>query len=573
MNTLCLATLRDKIRPIIQELYPQQQSDILVDQILECAATWSSHKTHYLPLSQNTAYLITYGDAISAPENSPLQALHTFSRRYLQGTLSDIHLLPMFPYSSDDGFSVIDYYQVNPELGSWTDIQSLSADFSLMFDCVINHISQHSQWFIEYLKGNNDYQDFFITTHEHDDYRHVVRPRTSPLMSSFTQQDGQPVKVWTTFSEDQIDLNFKSPKVLLESINILFSYAAHGATSIRLDAIGFIWKEPGTSCIHLPQAHQIIRLWRILLDAVFSGCRIITETNVPHQENISYFGNGDEAHMVYQFPLPPLTLHTFLRGNACKLRQWSASLDNEKLPDGATFFNFLASHDGIGLRPTEDLLEDAEREFLVSETLRKNGKVSWKNNSDGTTSPYELNINFLSALSEPGDNNQTKAAKTTAAHAILLSLKGVPAIYYHSLLGSENDLQGLAQTGINRRINREKLTLSEIESSLNHPDTLRNMVFGQLKNLLQIRKQHPAFSPLAQQTTLLLPDALFGVERYDRHSGEKVTCVVNVSAEFQQLSLDVRGECLISGNSFNGELTLAPWQVVWIKHYSRDLSV
>lgn len=566
MNPHAFTTLRSQIRPLIQALYPEHNSEALVERILACVQKRSPGTQLNPSLNEKTAYLITYGDAISTASHTPLQALHAFSRQYLQPAISDIHLLPMYPYSADDGFSVIDYYQVDPALGSWSDIHALSRDFSLMFDCVINHISRHSKWFTEYLEGVPARQNFFIEGNEYTDYRHVVRPRTSPLLTTFTRADGHAVNIWTTFSDDQIDLNFASPDVLIESIQLLFTYAAHGATSIRLDAIGFIWKASGTTCIHLPQTHQIIRLWRLLLDAVFPGCRIITETNVPHRENISYFGKGDEAHMVYQFPLPPLVLHAFLRGNTQWLRQWSESLDNQPLPEGTTFFNFLASHDGIGLRPTEDLLDNHERDFLVSETLRKQGRVSWKNNSDGSTSPYELNINFLSALSEPGDNDQIKTAKTTAAHAILLSLRGVPAIYYHSLLGSENDLRGVEQSGINRRINRQKLALAELENDLADPENLRSRVFRSLGNLLQVRKKHPAFSPAAAQTTLPLGSALFGVERHDPHSGETVTCVVNITDENQSLTLDRRGVCLISGMSYNGEVSLSPWQVMWIRH-------
>lgn len=566
MNPTNFSPLRDQILPVLQTLYPEQDASTLADTILTLAHKWMPENSHRLPLRESTVYLITYGDAFTDADTPPLNALHRFVRRFLSATVSDIHLLPMFPYSSDDGFSVTDYYQVNPALGDWQDIRALSGDFSLMFDCVINHISQHSAWFSGYLQGEPAWQPFFIPADEQGDYRQVTRPRALPLLTPFVRHDGETVHLWTTFSDDQIDLNFRSPEVLLESINILLHYAAHGATSIRLDAIGFIWKEPGTSCIHLPQVHQIIRLWRAILDTVFPGCRLITETNVPHHENIRYFGQGDEAHMVYQFPLPPLTLHAFLRGNARWLREWSCSLDREVLPDGVTFFNFLASHDGIGVRPTENLLDEQERDFLVSETLRKQGRVAWKHNGDGTRSPYELNINYLSALCEPDDSNEVKIARTTAAHAILFALRGVPALYYHSLLGSENDLSGMETSGINRRINREKLSLATLETELTTPGTLRYGVFSSLNKLLQLRQKHPAFSPRAAQKTLLLDDAFFGVERRSLDGEDTLTCVVNVSTGRQTLRLNVSGTCILNGETFTGVCTLEPWQVLWIKH-------
>ncbi|MCS2157291.1 alpha-amylase family glycosyl hydrolase [Scandinavium sp. H11S7] len=561
-----LTLLHDPVLSLLEALYPEQDNQTLTESILSLARKWMADSCSHPVLSESTVYLITYGDAFTETNVPALNVLHRFAHHFLRETVSDIHLLPMFPYSSDDGFSVTDYYQIDPALGNWQDIQALSGDFSLMFDCVINHISQHSSWFTQYLQGNPSRQHFFIEADEHADYRQVTRPRALPLLTPFVRQDGRQVHLWTTFSDDQIDLNFRSPEVLLESINILLHYAAHGATSIRLDAIGFIWKEAGSTCIHLPQVHQIIRLWRLILNSVFPGCRLITKTNVPHHENIRYFGRGDEAHMVYQFPLPPLTLHAFLRGNARWLRAWSHSLDCEALPDGVTFFNFLASHDGIGVRPTENLLEEEERDFLVSETLRKEGRVAWKDNGDGTRSPYELNINYLSALCEPDDSNDIKVAKTTAAHAILLALKGVPALYYHSLLGSENDLAGMTSSGINRRINREKLVLSLLATELVDPESLRCGVFGNLNQLLQLRRKHPAFSPHAAQKTLDLVDAFFGLERHDPQSGETLTCVVNVSPERQMLQLNCSGTCLISGCVFTGNLVLEPWQVVWVQH-------
>jgi len=343
-------------------------------------------------------------------------------------------------------------------------------------------------------------------------------------------------------------------------------YAASGGQSIRLDAIGYIWKEVGTQCIHLPQAHNIIKVWRTILDEVIPGTRLITETNVPHHENISYFGEGDEAHMVYQFPLPPLVLHAFLRRDTTTLTQWAQSLNAEARYPKTTYFNFLSSHDGIGLRPTETFLSDDERKYMAQETLRKEGRVSYKDNGDGTHSPYELNINYLSALTEPEDDIDLKARKFLAAQALLLSFIGVPAIYIHSLLGSENDLDGMHQSGLNRRINRKKLKLDDVEAGLEKADSLSARVFYGLSHLIKHRREHPAFSPQAGQRVFDLGKALFAMERYDPQTEDRITCVFNISNQSQVVKLAIEGKDLISGEAFNGQTRLQPWQVVWIKH-------
>lgn len=560
MNKSQLKTL---IRETLTQLYPQEDNQAIAAKIEQLIQRWKPRAHTAVPLDQSRIWMIAYGDSICAKGAKPLAILHLFAKLWLKGTISDIHLLPMFPWSSDDGFSVVDYRQIDPNLGQWSDIEALAGDFNLMFDFVINHISQHSPWFQGYLRGEPRYQNYFINADPNDDYNQVIRPRTLPLLTPFKRVTGENAHIWTTFSADQIDLNFHEPEVLLESIDVLLEYASRGAQAIRLDAVGFLWKEKNSSCIHLPQTHLIIKLWRAILEETWPDCLLITETNVPHQENISYLGSGDEAHMVYQFPLPPLTLHAFLRGDASWLRQWAKSLEQETFPDNTTFFNFLASHDGIGLRPVENILSTEEKTFLVSEVERKQGRISWRTNPDGSQSPYEMNINFLSALSEPGEGPDVQVARFSAAHAILFMLQGVPAIYYHSLLGSENDLNGMKTSGINRRINREKLDFAATHQALITSGSLQARIYTALSKLLRVRKQHPAFSPSASQQVLELPKALFGVKR--QITGETLYCVVNVTGITQSLSLPVEGTDLLTGSTFNGVCQLTGWQTVWIR--------
>lgn len=556
-----------RLETLLSSIYPREHIADLIREIFHLAEKWQygAHKNSQW-VDGNSVYLITYGDSIQHNDQKPLATLNQFARKHLRHIISDIHILPMFPYSSDDGFSVIDYRRVDEHLGGWSDLQQLSEQFSLMFDCVINHISRSSDWMQGYLQDEPYYKDYFIEANPELDYSRVVRPRALPLLSPFIKADGSQIYLWTTFSEDQVDINFKNPQVLLESIDVLLQYAASGGQSIRLDAIGYIWKEPGTACIHLPQTHNIIKVWRTLLDYILPGTRLITETNVPHHENISYFGHGDEAHMVYQFPLPPLTLHAFLRQDTRVLTQWAKGLSAEARYPHTTYFNFLASHDGIGLRPTETFLDDSDRLFMAQEVIRKQGRVSYKDNGDGTHSPYELNINYLSAITEPEDKNEQKANKFIAAQSVLLSIVGVPAIYYHSLLGSENDLEGMHQSGINRRINRQKLTLQELEFELASHNSLRALVFNGLSDLIAIRRAHSAFSPQSGQRVMELGHSLFALERYDPQQEDRISCVVNISDRRQPLTLELPGEDLISGKAFNGSMTLQPWQVVWIKH-------
>jgi len=499
-------------------------------------------------LSERDSILITYGDQVREPGKFPLQTLADFCQTHLRGTVSGIHILPFYPWSSDDGFSVKDYRTVDPALGGWRDIERLGRSFRLMFDGIINHASAQGAWFQSFLRDEKPYRDYFLTVEGDPDLSKVVRPRTLPLLTEFSTTAG-PRRVWTTFSADQVDLDFHNPDVLLEIFDILLMYAQRGAQFIRLDAIAYLWKEIGTSCIHLPQTHAIIQLLRTVLDEVAPHVRLITETNVLHSDNISYFGDGkNEAQLVYNFALPPLTLHTLRTGDAAVLSGWAAGLD---LPsDQTTFFNFLASHDGIGLNPARGLLSPAEIDALIEQTLAHGGLISYKQNPDGSQSPYEMNINYFDALSNPASDEplELQVGRFMATQAIMLALRGVPGIYFHSLFGSRNWKEGVEQTHHNRTINRQKLERSALESELANPASLRAQVFGRYRQLLAQRAASPAFHPHGGQKVLDVGPSVFGLLRTSPDDSQQVTCLQNVTAQTQ---------------SALGH-TLAPYQTLWI---------
>jgi sucrose phosphorylase len=483
------------------------------------------------PLTERDVLLITYPDQVREPGARPLQTLSEFCETHARDVVSGIHLLPFYPWSSDDGFAVKDYFAVDPAFGSWQDVLRLGRSFDLMIDAVFNHLSVQGEWFGRFLRDEPEFHDFFVTIEGDPDLSQVVRPRALPLLTEFQTARG-PRRVWTTFSADQADLNFKNPRVLLAVLEALLFYASQGARFIRLDAIAFLWKEMGTTCLHLPQAHAVVQLMRAVLDEAAPHVLLVTETNVPQAENVSYFGDGmNEAQLVYNFALPPLVLHSFATGNAAKLTRWAQSL---ALPSArVTFFNFLASHDGIGLNPARGILNEAEIDALVRRTLEHGGWISYKDMPDGSRWPYEMNINYLDALSNPAEREPAAwaARKFLTAHAILLSLQGVPGIYFHSMFGSRGDRAGAQAGGIPRRINREKLDRFRLEEQLHQARSLRRCVWRGFQKLLRIRRAQGAFHPQAAQRVLAMNERVFAVCRISPEKESRVFCLHNVSAQ------------------------------------------
>jgi glycosidase len=557
--------LLQKVKEKLHHIYEDKYQDSMLAEMDALITRWEKEQWgSNVPLSQQHVWLITYGDSIYEAGKPALETLHTFLTNHIGQAITDVHLLPMFPYTSDDGFSVKDYRAINPALGDWDHITALSKDYRLMFDFVANHLSKSSAWFQGYLHGDANYQGYFIPQNPAFDESQVTRPRTSPLFHEYTGKAGTKT-AWTTFSEDQVDLNFRDVSVLLEMTGILLLYAFRGATSIRLDAIGFLWKESGTTCMHLPQTHAVIQLWQLLLDHLKPHTQIITETNVPHQENISYFGDGtNEANMVYQFALPPLVFYTFTVHRADKLKQWAKTV--QRISDQATYFNFLASHDGIGLRPVEGILTEAEIQLLANKVEANGGRVSYRTNHDGSQSIYELNINYMDALvnKEEDTTEDLQIQKMLAAHAILLSMIGVPAIYYHSLLGSHNDIEGVEDSGINRRINRQKLEYHQLVDELKH-NQHRQSIFTRLTEMIHLRQQESAFSPFAFQSVLDLGDSLFALKRENESTGEIIYLVVNVDCHAIDVETNLVGTNLVTNRQVDGRLKLGAYEFVWIK--------
>lgn len=581
--------LTHRVAGHLHSIYQSLEADIDVDTLTqqcidamqlskaECEHSPPSHQNHW---SEQDIVLITYGNSITAPGTQPLAVLKEFLDTHTDNAINGVHILPFFPYCSDDGFAVMDFNAVNPVLGDWDDINAVSSNYRLMADLVINHCSSEHQWFKNFIAGAVPGDEYFYTADPDDNLSQVVRPRTSALLQPVETANGTQ-HVWCTFSHTQVDLDFRNPQVLLEFIKIVRFYLDQGVRIFRLDAVAFIWKQVGTSCLNLHETHEIVRLLRLLIEHAQSDAIIITETNIPNRENLEYFGNANEAHCIYNFSLPPLLLHALIVGNSYYLKQWMMSMPPAQ--NGTTYFNFIASHDGIGLRPTEGLLSNREIDSMVGVMENFGGKVSYRKLSSGEAKPYEINISLFDALQGTQDGPDKYAIERfICAHAIMFALEGIPGLYIHSLLGTRNDYARMEREGHNRAINRHQWDYQALQTAIsddasgNGEHSHHAAIFKQLKQLLAIRIRQPAFHPNATQFTLHLGDTIFGFWRQSSDRQQSIFCIANIDKNPCTLplsSVNLIGTDdwydLISGerySDYNDNIELQPYQTVWISN-------
>lgn len=518
--------------------------------------------------------LIAYADSFRRSEEAPLTTFRHFMATGIGSLVDSIHILPFYPWSSDDGFAVKDFVAVADEYGDWDNIHNLAENYKLMFDGVINHVSAENSWFKGFLAGDPQYADFFIRVGQDElpRLKNVVRPRTLPLVHSFPMPEEEAL-IWTTFSRDQVDLNYANPQVLMAIIKVILFYAKNGASYLRLDAIAYLWKRLDTWCIHLPETHVVIQVIRKVLELAKQTTLIISETNVPHADNISYWGTGDnEAHLVYNFSLPPLLLHSVYSGDTSALNTWAGRLTFPY--PSAHFLNFTASHDGIGVTPLQGLIETSQIQSICDQVKTLGGHVSLKATESGGEIPYELNINWLDAMALPNDPVNEISAKQIdrffLTQAIMLSFKGMPAIYYHSLLGSRGWQAGPETHGSPRSINRKKLDATLLEQELLDNDSLRFRIFSRYAQLLRVRQQQPAFSPSASQEILNCPAGGFALMRHGQ-AGAKMLCLYNFKPQrlefsmLDQFSSDGDLRDLLNGTTVsNGSIGIQGYGMAWL---------
>ncbi len=572
------ATFSTRLTKLVQEIYPDLDAHILSSQIIEAFWPDDAHrrKRGRVPSnklwSEHDAVLITYGNSIVDGQHKPLDLLHDFLLRKMKGVVNGVHILPFFPYTSDDGFAVTDYRAVNPELGGWADIRRIADEFHLMSDLVLNHVSSQGPWFNAYRQGQAPYDRYFFEASPEDDLNEVVRPRTTPLLQEVETPQG-PRHVWCTFSHDQVDLDFRNPEVLIEMLRIIRLHIDNGVRILRLDAVAFLWKEIGTSCIHLRQTHAVVQLMRLLCDFATETVVLLTETNVPRTENLSYFGNRNEAHVVYNFPLPPLILHAMQSGSARFLHRWQTAMPPAQL--GCAYLNFTASHDGIGMRPADGVLPAQEKARMIETVEAAGGLVSMRSLPGGGQEPYELNCAFFEAVRRTfKGEDEHHIDRFLCSQTIVMSLEGIPAFYIHSMLATPNDHEAVARRGMNRAINRHRWDYPTLLEKLDDPESTNSEVLRRMSERLKLRARQTAFRPNATQFTLSLDERVFGLWRQSLDRDQSIFALHNVSDEELRVSPTavnlIEGETwldLLTGEEIdaNGEdIVFAAYQCRWI---------
>ena len=562
--------IRSRLNNIYKVILSKKDIDYFENEIVQIIEKFNKKNPKKKKnISEKTTLVICYGDSVYSEKKKSIRVFQNFFQKKLKNYFNTIHFLPFYPSSSDSGFAVKDHYKVENKLGNWSDIKNVSKSSDVMADMVINHSSARGLWFRNFLKKKEPGKDYFLTVDAKFNTSKVVRPRDHKLLKKikiFKKSD----YLWRTFSPDQIDLNFKNPSVLIEFIKIMIHLINNGVTIFRLDAIAYLWKENRTKCINLKQTHEIIKLLRNIIELLNIQTTIITETNLPEKENLSYFGKNDEANWIYNFSLPPLLIHAFLFENSSFLNKWSKNLPNTKNEN--CYLNFIASHDGIGIRPTEGLLDEQTLNNFLKR-LKKNGsKFSFRKVQNKVKKVYEANITVFNALKKSDYDQKGKfnLERYVSAHAIMISFEGIPAIYFNSLFGTSNDEAKFIITGNNRDVNRYRWNLKNITSKLKNNESKQSIFYNKLCYLLNIRRKQKAFHPNATRLNLNFGPKIYGFKRISKDRKQTIICITNISSQKQKIK--VHKENLKFRNLMNSKtkivnkqfLLLDPFETIWL---------
>ncbi len=564
--------IKRKLNFIYKSTKSKKELKIYADEIFQVINKYNKlgKKVKKLRVSEKTLALICYGDSLlNGNKEKTIKIFKKFFKKKLDKFFEIIHFLPFYPSSSDSGFAVKDHYQVDKKLGNWSEIYKQSKRTNIMADIVINHASSKGLWFKNFLANKSPGKDYFLTVGKKFDISKVIRPRENKLLkriSIFKKNN----LLWRTFSNDQIDLNFKNPKVLLRFIKIIINLANNGVTIFRLDAIAYLWKKSGSNCVNLKETHEIIRLFRIVCNSLKSKPIIITETNLPEKENLSYFGvKNNESHWIYNFSLPPLLIHSFLFEDSTYLNKWSKNLPMTRI--GNNYLNFIASHDGIGMRPAEGYLNKYNLSKFFKRLKKNGGQFSYRKVLGSSKKVYEANITLFNAFQKTDYDKKGRyfLERYTSAHAIMIAFEGIPAIYFNSLFGTSNDEYKYIISGNKRDLNRYKWNKNRLENLLKNKSSKQSVFYQRIVNLILIKRQNKAFHPNAKRESLYMGKKIFCFKRTSLDKKQVIFNITNLSSKNQKFVMNNKFRLyknLLDKSKINHKLVLQPYETLWLSN-------
>lgn len=424
----------------------------------------------------NKIMLITYADSFG----KNLKELRLMLDTYFKKEIGAIHILPFFPSSGDRGFAPLTYETVDPEFGTWEDIDALAKDYELMFDFMVNHLSRRSEYFLDFIENhdNSQYKDMFLRfknfwpqgepTEEEVTMLNKRKPH-APCVD-IELADGTTEKIWCTFSEEQMDLDLNAEVTwdfVERSLECLMN---HGASIIRLDAFAFATKKLGTSCFFVePEMWDLMKRVQDILD-----CRNVPMLPEIHDHYHIQEKIANHGYYVYDFALPVLVLHTIYTGSGERLKHWLKICPRKQ-------YTTLDTHDGIGTVDVKDLLTDEEIDAVCSKTLEQgaNFKMDYSAKAKDKPVVYQINCTYYSAV---GSDEAYLLSR-----AIQFFAPGIPQVYYVGLLAGENDYELMKRTDFPRNISRHNYTIEEIAEEVKKP------VVKKLNKLMRFRNAYPAF--------------------------------------------------------------------------------
>ncbi len=571
----------DHLRQLLKEIYQDQSAEdieLLLSQLMQISEENSTlsrkNDSNYHLWDSSSVVLITYPDSIYSSDKPSLNILYDLIISYIGNLSSIVHILPFLYSTSDGGFAVSSHTTIDKSFGDWEDLKKISKKRKLMGDIVLNHISSRHQWVEDFVKDKEPGSKYILSPSKKDNWENVFRPRNTSLFKTIQTIHG-PRDVWTTFGPDQIDVNWAEPNLLLEYLKLIALYIENGISWLRLDAVGFIWKRSGGRCINDKKAHKIIKIIRIMLNNLLKDGVLVTETNVPEKDNLSYLITADEANIAYNFPLPPLILEAIISQKTDLLNKWLKAW--KRLPRNTALLNFTSCHDGVGLIPLKGLMSDVRIKNLLSECEKRGGLISHRTLPEGEEEPYELNISWWSAMkSKSNERNSLQTDRFILSQLFVMALPGIPAFYLQALLACENDLETFKKTGQRRDINRKKFDAYDLFNNLNNPKSFASKNLKFLQFAMKTRSQLKAFHPSSQMRHISVScSGIVAICRGERE--DRVWVIHNFTSKLYRFSLEELGirvnhndniewKDYLSEKIINASnVEINPYSVVWIR--------